>query len=273
MSKTPKLPKTVRAEVSQARYDAFMVCMVKNHLNRQQLMAILIDSIPLILELSLGLSLEDDPTPCLATTPAPRATEVVQLDRRIHINTRQEGRFKKLLLEVPGCQLDVDKSLGKRDLLYPSSRESAVLAFLANCPKGSRKERETRKPVRNTYTTKRMRALSACGVILADHSEMSIDDLYPLVRATGWDSPKDFSAKCTLRKILKEDPLFNFNRDTDIVSLAKVDPPPVEEEPTTNSQQVGVEVALGESPILEGGSPKRCEVVPSYFPGPEFWER
>lgn len=233
MSKTPKLPKTVRAEVSQARYDAFMVCMVKNHLTKQKLMAILIDSIPLILELSLGLSLEDDPTPCLAITPAPRATEVVQLDRRIHINTRQEGRFKKLLLEVPGCQLDVDKSLGKRDLLYPSSRESAVLAFLANCPKGSRRERErereTHTPARK-YVTQRVKALDACAVILANHSGMTIDDLYPLVKAAGWASPKDFSAKCTLRKSLQESPLFNFNRNTDTVSLAKVDPPKVEKD-------------------------------------------
>ena len=63
--------------------------------------------------------------------------DVVAETKTIPINTRQYARLKKLQALVPGCTVNNAKD---RILTYPVNREAEVLGWLANCPKGSKKE-------------------------------------------------------------------------------------------------------------------------------------
>ena len=273
MPKNPKLTRTIRAEVTQEHFDAWERCRKGTGKNRQQFMALAADNLDLLI-------LELEP---LGSTTAPATalgtTLIVQLepDRRIHVTTRQAQpkRFKeKLLPKAPECRLDIDESTKKRDILYHSSHEAEVRVYLAECPKGGKNERETHKPVRGKYTTKRDKALNACEAILAGHSgPMSIDELYPLVRAAGWEpSKKDFSVKCTLRGFLQGSPLFELDLKMDTVSLVKVDPPTVDdyievEELLARAGEEGEPSTVKEEPpTVEEDSTLKPKSIASFFP-------
>lgn len=284
MAKTPSKPKTktktktIRAEVEPEFYKAFEIIRINCGETKQVFL-------PRVLKFAfekLGYLVTTlaAPIPPKVENPERKAVKLV----RIHINTRQLARFKKLRELVPGCELDLDKYTCKRDLLYPEDREEEVLRFLANCPTGGKKKSggghsESGRPTE--YDTRKKRAIRESEAILADEPlPMSITDLKSELKARGCDcfSPEDFNHNETLRKYIKESPRFEFEPDTDSVTLVEqevVEPPQVDENQPIEEVFLAFERELAaidnesptvEPPHVDEEPTDESKVVASFFP-------
>lgn len=184
---------------------------------------------------------------------------------RIHINVRQHDRFGRLCLLVAGCRLDVDKSIGKRDLLYPPDKEAEVRHWMSICPTGGKKksglEVTDSESTRGPYDTRSRKMFRTIMTTLSGQTlPMSIPDLHEVLKGNDC-APKGFSQKPDLRKFIEECPSIVFDKDNDICYLAKASPT-LEE---TVSMQETIQASEKISSVEEENKSASLK-VPSFFP-------
>ena len=276
---------TVRARLNDAWLRVFEALRCRDKRSRQ-------DFAPEVLMQGLiarGVTVAQNGEPILPGVEPPRcATNVITVTpevdlARIHINVRQYTRFKHLSRMIPDCALDVDKSMNKRDLLYPLSRRSDVMTWLKSCPTGGRKKsgegaelesEEKSESKRGPYKTARKKAISgAVAVLKEENRQIFIRELYDLMKERGC-TPNDVSARDDVTRYIKESPLFEFESFNELVSLAKesspqegilrameANPPVIEEEPHPVQDPTAVTEDATQS------KPKKASFFPDWAEG------
>jgi hypothetical protein len=120
------------------------------------------------------------------------------------ITTRQFARLKRLQVLVPNCSVNNSTD---RVLTYPLRYEAIVLEFLANCPKGSRKERRAVREV-PVYTARDLTAMP--GLKKAKKERAKYESKHVRVTAEALDilgsGPKGIDELYSLLKLRKEVP-------------------------------------------------------------------
>ena len=252
--------KTVRAYLSEREYMQFNILAAKRGLSRTLLTLRVIQEY-LVSQARVERYMVD-----------PVAVPVET--KTIKINTRQYARLKKLQVDVPGCSCEVLEVEDVKNIMltYPLSREADVLKFLADCPKGSRKESKVFKKMDPTATpglkaarrkkeesegaTIHSRIIMAAEKILMG-SPLPFEDLYSQLKALK-RIPGGFNPKPILRRLLKESQLFDLSSD-DTYSIrveCQEESTPEPEDPTPNPAS---EAVIEAPPISE----TRIEVTPS----------